>query len=59
MPETVNLALCQQKNEKRTVKGLQFRYAQVEVVNREATTKEILVRYLKSYLVLEARSGES
>jgi hypothetical protein len=44
---------------KRTVKGLEFRYAQVEVDNREATTKEILVRYLKSYLVLEAHSGES
>jgi hypothetical protein len=42
-----------------TVKGPQFRYARLEVHNREATTKEILVRYLKSYLVLEAHSGES
>jgi hypothetical protein len=54
MPETVNLALCQQKNEKKNSKR-----TGIQVYNREATTKEILVRYLKSYLVLEARSGES
>jgi len=30
-----------------------------EVDNREAPRNEILVRYLKPYLVLEAHSGES